>query len=95
MIQMYRSIGGQDSVGRKPFFTIESESQREGPTTRAHTGHLNVVLPAPTRTEQRRNFWSMRAAPRWNALSDEVKMARNVNLFKNLYDEEVQKRRQR
>ena len=70
MIQMYRSLGGQDTVGHKPFFTLESESQRQGPATRAHTGHLNVVLPAPARTEQRRNFWSRRSAATWNALSD-------------------------
>ena len=70
MIQMYRSlVGGLDTVGHKPFFTLVSESQRQGPATRAHTGHLNVVLPAPARTEQRRNFWSLRAAPRWNALN--------------------------
>ena len=89
MIQMYRSLGGQDTVGHKPFFTLESESQRQGPATRAHTGHLNVVLPAPAITEQRRNFWSLRTAAGWNALNDRVKMARNVNSFKNMYDKEV------
>ena len=93
MIQMFRSIQGKDSVGYKPFFKLESEAQREGPQTRARSGHLNVVPPAPVRTEQRRNFWSQRSAPLWNALGDHVKMAENINIFKNRYDEELLMRR--
>ena len=93
MIQMFRSIGGQDSVGYKLFFTLESEAQREGPPTRARSGHLNVVPPARAKTEQRRNFWSQRSVPMWNSLSNQVKMATNVNMFKNRYDKEVNSRR--
>ena len=52
MIQMFRCLGGQDSVGYEPFFTLEIEAQRDGPPTRARSGHLNVVPPAPARTEQ-------------------------------------------
>ena len=91
---MYRCVGGKDTVGYKTFFTLQSEQQREGPATRARTGHLNVVQAAPARTEQRRNFWSQRVGPRWNELSNNVKMARTVNSFKNLYDEEVSRRGQ-
>ena len=93
MIQMFRCIGGHDAVGHTPFFTLESEAQREGPSTRARGGHLNVVPHAPARTEQRRNFWSYRAAPKWKALGDQVKKASNTNMFKNRYDEEVTRRR--
>ena len=93
MIQMFRSLGGQDSVGYKSFFTLESEAQRTGPSTRARSGHLNVVPPARAKTEQRRNFWSQRSVPMWNSLSDQVKMATNVNMFKNRYDNEVNNRR--
>ena len=93
MIQMFRSLGGQDSVGYKSFFTLESEAQRTGPSTRAGSGHLNVVPPARAKTEQRRNFWSQRSVPTWNSLSDQVKMATNVNMFKNRYDNEVNNRR--
>ena len=89
MIQMFRCMQGKDSVGYKPFFKLESEEQRKGPQTRARSGHLNVVPPAPGRTEQRRNFWSQRSASLWNALDDNVKMAENINMFKNRYDEEV------
>ena len=80
-------------MGHEPFFTFESEAHRQGPPTRARSGHLNVVPPAPARTEQRRNFWSQRAAPIWNGLSDHVKMATSVNMFKNRYDEEFSRRR--
>ena len=92
---MYRRMGGQDSVGHKPFFTLNSEILREGPPSMACNRHLNVALPAAARTEQRQNFWSIRSALRWNTLNDEVKMASNVNSFKNVYNAEVLNRRHR
>ena len=95
MIQMFRCLGGQYSVGYKPFFTLKSKAQRNGPPTRAHSGHLNVVPPAPARTEQRRNFWSQRSFPTWNTLDNQVKKTTNVNMFKNRYDKEVSKRRRK
>ena len=52
MIQMLRCLGGQDSAGYKPFFTLESKAHRDGPPTRGRSGRINVVPPAPARTKQ-------------------------------------------
>ena len=92
MIQMFRCLGGQDSVGYEPFFTLEIEAQRDGPPTRARSGHLNVVPPAPARTEQRRNFWSQRSVLMWNSLNNQAKMATNVNMLKNIYNKEISRK---
>ena len=92
MIQMFRCLGGQDSVGYKPFFTLESEAQRDGPPTRARSGKLNVVPPAPARTEQRRNFWSQISVLMWNSLKNQAKMATNVNMLKNRYNKEISRK---
>ena len=86
MIQMFLSLAGHDSVGHKLFFKLESEAQRPGLPTRARCGYLNVVPPTEGRTEQRRNFWSQRSVTPWNNLSDNAKMASNVNVFKNHYN---------
>ena len=89
MIEMFRSLGGHNTVGHRQFFTLESEAQREGPPTRARSGYLNVVPPVLARTEQRRNFWSQRSVSVWNSLDDDTKMSNNVNIFKNRYDAET------
>ena len=63
-----------------------ARDQNGGANTRAKTGHLNLIMPPPAKTELRRNFFSYRVAPHWNQLPDHVKMARNTKQFKILYD---------
>ena len=56
-----------------------------GPTTRAASGHLNVMRNEG-RTEVRRNFWSVRVCDSWNNLPDLIKEQTSTNGFKNSLD---------
>ena len=79
------------SYPEKPFFTLESEAHRDGPPTQDRSGHLNVVPPAPARTEQRCNFWTQRSVPMWNSLSNQANMATNVNMSRIVTTKKFQK----
>ena len=45
-----------------------------------------VLAMERTRLETRRNFYSVRAAKKWNELPEMVKNRTSVNGFKNAYD---------
>ena len=46
----------------------------------------SVLVIERARLETRRNFFSIRAAKKWNELPEAVKNCTSVNSFKNMYD---------
>ena len=84
LIEAFKILTGQSDVRYETWFNL-ARDQVGSATTRAMTGHLNLVLP-PQAGELRRNFFSHRVVPHWNQLPDQVKKAQKTNEFKNLYD---------
>ena len=85
LIETFKILTGKSDVDLNTWFTLAKE--KEGTvSTRAATGHLNLVQPPCGKGEIRRNFYSHRVVPLWNLLPDHVKMAKNTNEFKNSYD---------
>ena len=85
-IETYNILTGHNDVMYQSWFRLARE-QIGAASTRAMTGHLNLVMPPPAKSELRRNFFSYRAVPHWNQLPDHVKSAQNIQQFKILYDE--------
>ena len=83
MIQVFKLMHNYDDVDRRQFFqTAEEESVR---VTRQSFDALNI-LTTRCRTEVRRNFFTNRVAEKWNKLPEYIKRARNIKIFKSLYD---------
>ena len=83
MIQVFKLMHNYDDVDRRQFFqTAEEESVR---VTRQSSDALNI-LTTRCRTEVRRNFFTNRVAEKWNKLPEYIKRARNIKIFKSLYD---------
>jgi hypothetical protein len=55
-----------------------------GHRTRQATGVLNLIKPRAN-LEIRANFFSVRVVDSWNAIPENIKMARNPGHFKRLY----------
>ena len=84
LIQMYKTMSGKDNVDLDTWFR-PAQPNDNGPTTRAASGHLNVMRNEG-RTEVRRNFWSVRVCDTWNNLPDLIKEQTSTNGFKNSLD---------
>ena len=85
-IETFKILEGHSDVKYQSWFSL-ARDQVGVASTRAKTGHLNLVMPPPARSELRRNFFSYRVVPHWNQLPDHVKLAQNTKQFKILYDE--------
>ena len=85
-IETFKILEGHSDVKYQSWFSL-ARDQTGVASTRAKTGHLNLVMPPPARSELRRNFFSYRVVPHWNQLPDHVKQAQNTKQFKILYDE--------
>ena len=80
-IETFKIIKGLENVDSSKFFT----PARQGPlqNTRGHPLKLETRY---SRTEKRRNFFSVRAVKTWNKLPNDVVLSENLNQFKNKYD---------
>ena len=85
-IETFKILEGHSDVNYQSWFNL-ARDQIAVASTRAKTGHLNLVMPPPARSELRRNFFSYRVVTHWNQLPDHVKQAQNTKQFKILYDE--------
>ena len=61
------------------------ESREGAASTRATSGHSNLAR-AEAKSDLRKNQFSVRVVPLWNALPDLVKSQETLNQFKNAYD---------
>ena len=79
MTQMYKIMRGQDRV--ENLFVPATSGDR---VTRMASDPMNVRVQA-ARLDVRKNFFTVRAANHWNKVPAEIKNAKNVDVFKNLY----------
>ncbi len=84
MVQTHKIVHGLDEVKRGQWFELEANRGTSGVRTRHQQGVLNL-RPAYGRTEVRRNFFSVRVVPKWNALPDKIKMSATTHSFKHQY----------
>ena len=91
-IQAFKAIKGFSKVDTSKWFEFIPESARPTRTTAVVEKDGKVVKKEAvlaierTRLETRRNFYSVRAAKKWNELPEMVKNRTSVNGFKNAYD---------
>ena len=86
MIQTWRILSGKDRVNPSTWFDMEGDRCRVGATTTRHaTGH-HAIKPRPYKHVDRGHFFSNRVVQEYNDLRDYVKMATNINSFKNCLD---------
>ena len=83
-IETYKLLNGLENVNHNQFFKVI----REGPSTQTR-GHPLKLETQYSRTEKRRNFFSVRAVKNWNKLPRDVVLAENLNSFKNKYDNHI------
>ena len=89
-IETFKIMRGLEDVDSSKFFT----PARQGPLQ--HTrGHPLKLETRYSRTEKRRNFFSVRAVKTWNNLPKDVVLSDNLNQFKNRYDNLVTNKRAR
>ena len=81
MIESFKIITGKVDVDPDIWFT--PLYSREGAASiRATSGHLNLARKQAN-SEVRRNQFSVRIVPKWNALPDHLKTQETLNSFKN------------
>ena len=84
MIETYKIINNKVDV--QPSIWFDPLTSREGAaSTRSTTGHSNLARKE-AKSETRKNQFSVRVVPEWNALPDAVKSQPSINCFKNAYD---------
>ena len=84
MITCYKMPNGLEDTDSKRFFDlVDLEPTR---VTRHTTNQLNLKQGS-FQTELRKHAFAIRAPKMWNALPNQVREARTLNLFKNRYDD--------
>ena len=86
LIQTWKIIHGKDDIDKEMFFKLVPEPENRRINTRFSSGKLNIIKPRAN-TEIRKNFFSVRVIDEWNNLPEEIKSAKTLNQFKNLYDD--------
>ena len=83
LIQAFKIINGFDKVDYTTWFNIVGNNPLR--TTRS-TGYHKNLTGVRSNTEIRKNFFTNRVIPLWNALPESVKESRSVKMFKNRLD---------
>ena len=86
LVQTFKIINGHDNVKRETWFKLVGQNERH--MTRASSYHKNIV-GTRSNTEIRKQFFSNRVVPLWNALSEHVKESTTVQIFKRRLEETV------
>ena len=84
LVQTYKILNNIDRVDPALWFNMVG--QRTYIQTR-NTAYERNLVATRLLTEIRRNFFSNRVVPIWNALPVEVKEARSLNIFKRKLEE--------
>ena len=83
MIQVFKLMHNYDDVDRRQFFQTAGE---ESVSQDCLSSDALNILTTRCRTEVRINFFTNRVAEKWNKLPEYIKRARNITIFKSLYD---------
>ena len=86
LVQTYKIIHGIDDVDRKIWFELYGDTERR--VTRTSEQSLCIEASRPN-LDIRNHFFSNRIVQQWNALPNNIKNARNVKHFKNMYLSQV------
>ena len=79
LAQVYKIVHGKDNVKRETWFEMVGSNPAR--TTRHTQDELNIRKKFP-RLEIRKHFFSNRIVDEWNSLPSEVKLSKNVAVFK-------------
>ena len=82
LIEVYKLIHGIDNIDYRKFFKLANE----GSISRTRGHQLKIEVPY-SRTERRKNFFSIRVIKEWNKLTSDIVTSPNVNIFKKEYDD--------
>ena len=81
LIETFKIFNGYTDLSVDKFF-MQTDSDR----TRNSDRKIFIQF---YKNKIRRNFFSIRVAPHWNALTNTMKYAANTNMFKNLVDNDL------
>ena len=82
MIQVWKILNNHDNLNKNDFFVPVNQNIQQ---TRLRAVRVNMQKIRVT-TDIRKHSFSVRVPDKWNTLPTDVKEARNLNTFKNLYD---------
>ena len=82
MIKTFKIVNGFDNIDKNTWFKFVGLREQ---VTRLNQDSLNLAKPV-AKLEIRKNFFSHRVIYLWNALTYDVKHAKNTVQFKQLYD---------
>ena len=83
LLQTFKIIKGFERVNRDIWIELVGP---DNPRPTRLTSHQFNIIPKPSRTDPRLNFFSNRVENSWNALPAEIKDARSLKIFKNMLD---------
>ena len=98
LIETFKVLKGFDNVNRDEWFDLRrgEDSRPTRANTRIEDGEevkrTDILYKPKAKHEIRNNFFTVRIVRIWNELPDEIKEAKSVNAFKNLYDRHVEGR---
>ena len=84
LIETYKMLKGLSQVDHNTWFNTMARSS--GPQTRLSSDPL-ALETKPARLDLRKNFFSVRVPPAWNALPLAIRQSSSLNQFKNQYDQ--------
>ena len=85
MIQTWKIVHRADNVDRSIWFKMTADEEAVHRTRLA--GDRTKMVKPSNKYKLRENFYSIRICDGWNDLPREVREAKTVNSFKNMYDE--------
>ena len=85
MIQTWKIVHRADDVDRSIWFRMTAGEEAVH-RTRLVGDQTKVVKPS-TKYKLRENFYSIRICDGWNNIPREVREAKSIDSFKNMYDE--------
>ena len=80
LLQTFKIIKGFERVNRDIWIELVGP---DNPRSTRLTSHQFNIIPKPSRTDPRLNFFSNRVENSWNTLPAEIKDAKSINMFKN------------
>ena len=85
LIETFKIMNGPEDIDQNQFFSTATSTSTRGHKQKLFVKGLNKGLNI------RKFFFSLRVVPNWNNLPSHVTEAKNVNQFKNRFDNHLKK----